>query len=174
MNYTPTTHQKEILNSTFRTPVDGFFPDFLRAQNMVQDIGVKSYRKWPEGKRELVQVSGIRVTMGFKLPRVKLQWMYDGNPGEIDFGSSLWGFELSGVDCITMLRCVTAIQNYREISHGWIFCFPSCKTQSSTWFSIVCSPFSILYLRRNRKSWIESRLAMDCQLTFERYCNHMC
>ena len=24
----------------------------------------------------------------FELPRVKLQWMYDGNPGEIDFGSS--------------------------------------------------------------------------------------
>ena len=26
--------------------------------------------------------------------------MYDGNPGEIDFGSSQRGFELSGVDCI--------------------------------------------------------------------------
>ena len=25
--------------------------------------------------------------------------MYDGNPGEIDFGSSSRGFELSGVDC---------------------------------------------------------------------------
>ena len=29
-----------------------------------------------------------QVIVGFELPRVKLQWMYDGNPGEIDFGSS--------------------------------------------------------------------------------------
>ena len=43
---------------------------------------VKLYRKWPEGKRKLVRVSGR-----FELPRVKLQKMYDGNPGEIDFGS---------------------------------------------------------------------------------------
>jgi len=28
-------------------------------------------------------------------------------------------------------------------SHGWIFCFLSCKTRSSTRFSIVCSRFSI-------------------------------
>ena len=26
--------------------------------------------------------------VGFELPRVKLQWMHDGNPREIDFGSS--------------------------------------------------------------------------------------
>ena len=50
----------------FRTPVDGFFPNFLRAQNMVRVIEGKIYGKWPEGKRKL----------------------YDGNPGEIDFGSS--------------------------------------------------------------------------------------
>ena len=30
--------------------------------------------------------------------------MYDGNPGEIDFGSSQQGFELSGVDCIILLK----------------------------------------------------------------------
>ena len=53
----------------FRTPVDGFVPDFLRAQNMVRVSGSSSYP-------------------GFELPSVKLQWMYDGNPGEIDFGSS--------------------------------------------------------------------------------------
>ena len=56
-----------------------------------------------------------------------------------------------------MSRRVTAVQNYREISHGWIFCFLSSKTRSSTRFSIVCSHFSILYSRRNRESWIESR-----------------
>ena len=27
--------------------------------------------------------------------------MYAGNPGEIDFGSSQRGFELSGVDCMS-------------------------------------------------------------------------
>ena len=42
----------------------------------------------PEGKRKLVRVSGSSSYRGFELPRVKLQWMYDGNPGEIDFGSS--------------------------------------------------------------------------------------
>ena len=34
-NYMPTTHQWEIQHSMFRTPVDRFFPDFLRAQNLV-------------------------------------------------------------------------------------------------------------------------------------------
>ena len=33
------------------------------------------------------------------LPRVKLRWMYEGNPGEIDLGSSEQGFELTGVNC---------------------------------------------------------------------------
>ena len=36
----------------FRTPVDGFFPDFLRAQNMVRVIEGKSIEKmtWGETK----------------------------------------------------------------------------------------------------------------------------
>ena len=55
---------------------------------MVRVIGVKLYRKWPEGKQKLVQVSGSSSYRGFELRKVKLQWMYDGNPGEIDFGSS--------------------------------------------------------------------------------------
>ena len=33
-----TTHQQEIQNSMFRTPVNCFFPDFLSAQNMVRVI----------------------------------------------------------------------------------------------------------------------------------------
>ena len=32
--------------------------------------------------------SGSLSNRGFESPRVKLQGMYDGNPGEIDFGSS--------------------------------------------------------------------------------------
>ena len=42
--------------------------------------------------------------------------------------------------------------------------------QDSILDSILDSLFSLLYSRRNRESSRESRLAMDCQLTFERYC----
>ena len=38
VNYTPTTRQQEIQNSMFRKPIAGFFPDFLRAQNVVRVI----------------------------------------------------------------------------------------------------------------------------------------
>ena len=41
----PTTHQWEIQNSVFWTPVDSFFPDFLRAQNMVRVIEGKIVEK---------------------------------------------------------------------------------------------------------------------------------
>ena len=34
---------------------------------------------------ELAEGSSYR---GFELPRVKLQWMHEGNPGQIYFGSS--------------------------------------------------------------------------------------
>ena len=37
-NHTTRHDQWEIQNSMFQTPLDGFFPDFLRAQNMVQVI----------------------------------------------------------------------------------------------------------------------------------------
>ena len=50
---------------------------------MVQVIEGKIIYKWSEEKQKL-----LRVSRRFELPRVKLQWMYDGNPGEIDFGSS--------------------------------------------------------------------------------------
>ena len=40
------------------------------------------------GKRKLVRVRRCSSYRGFELPRVKLQWMYDGNPGEIESGSS--------------------------------------------------------------------------------------
>ena len=60
-----------------------FLPDFLRVQNMVRIIEGKIIQKLSEGKQKLLRVSGR-----FELLRVKLQKMYDGNPGEIDFGSS--------------------------------------------------------------------------------------
>ena len=51
-----------------------------------------SYRGWSHiendlrGNENWFELAGVRVIMGFELPRVKLQWMYNGNPGEIDFG----------------------------------------------------------------------------------------
>ena len=50
----------------FRTPVDGFFPDFLRAQNMVQVIEGKiiiigNDLKGNENRFELV---GVRIIEG--------------------------------------------------------------------------------------------------------------
>ena len=44
---------------------------------------VKLYRKWPEGKRKLVRVSGSSSYRGFELPRVKLQWMYGRIQGKL-------------------------------------------------------------------------------------------
>ena len=70
-------------NSMFRTPVDDFFPDFLRAQNMVRVIEGKIIWKMTWGETKIGSSQ-----REFELSRVKLQWMYDGNPGEIDFGSS--------------------------------------------------------------------------------------
>ena len=69
-------------------PVYGFFSDFLRVQNMVRVITCKIGRKWPEGKRKLVQVSGSLSYQGLEVLRVKLQSMYNRNPGEINFGLS--------------------------------------------------------------------------------------
>ena len=59
----------------FRTTVDGFFPDLLRAQNFVRVIEGKIIlkRKWQKGKLKLVRVSGSSSYRGFELRRVKLQ-----------------------------------------------------------------------------------------------------
>ena len=84
----PTTRQWERKNSMFWMPVDCFFPDFLRAQNNWFELSrVKLYQNDLRGNKnnfELVRGSSSR---GFELLRVKLQEMYDGNPGENDFGS---------------------------------------------------------------------------------------
>ena len=58
---------------------------------------------------------------------------------------------------------------YGATCHGWIFCFLSHVTRSSTQFSKTFSWFSIFDACRNRESSRESRLTTDCQLTFERY-----
>ena len=49
-------------------------------------------------------------------------------------------------------------------SHGWIFCFLSCKTRSLTRYSIVCSRFSILYSCRNREENRDSQWTVNLLL----------
>ena len=84
----PTTRLWEIQNTMFRTPVP-FFSDFLRAQNMVWVIEGKIIQKWSERKQNYFELGGGSSSRGFELPaRVRLEKKYEGNPGEIDFGSS--------------------------------------------------------------------------------------
>ena len=70
----PTTHQWEIQNSMFQIPVDCFFPDFLRAQNMVRVMeGKILYRNDLKGNKNYFELAGGWSYRGFELPRVKLQ-----------------------------------------------------------------------------------------------------
>ena len=55
----------------------------------------------------------------------------------------------------------------------FIFCFLSRKTWSLTWFSITCSWLSIRVGIESREASRESRLATDCQLSFERCCSYI-
>ena len=50
----------------FRTPVDGFFPDFLRAQNMVQVIEDKNnyIENDLSGNENWFELAGVRVIEG--------------------------------------------------------------------------------------------------------------
>ena len=57
----------------FRTPVDGFIPDFLRAQNMVRVIEGNHIENDLRGNENWFQLTGVKVIVGFELPRVKLQ-----------------------------------------------------------------------------------------------------
>ena len=58
----------------FRTPVDGLFPDFSRAQNMVRVIeGGNHIENHLKGNENWFELEGVRVIVGFELPRVKLQ-----------------------------------------------------------------------------------------------------
>ena len=62
-----------------------------------------------------------------------------------------------------------SMNNYRYKSVMGEFFFLACETQSSTRFSITYSRFSIHPGIENRELSRESRLATDCQLTFEQY-----
>lgn len=48
----------------------------------------KQYREGHERKRKLLRVSGRFGLSRVELPRVKLQHIFGGNPGEIEFGLS--------------------------------------------------------------------------------------
>ena len=49
---------------------------------------VKLYSNDLKGNKNYFELAEGSNYRGFELPRVKLQWLYEGNPGEIDFGSS--------------------------------------------------------------------------------------
>ena len=55
---------------------------------MVRVIEGRIITKLTEGKQKLLRVSERFELSGFELLRVKLQLRYEGNPGQIDFGSS--------------------------------------------------------------------------------------
>ena len=49
----------------FRTPVDGFFPEFLRAQNMVRVIEGKPFlENDPRGNENWFELAEVRVFEG--------------------------------------------------------------------------------------------------------------
>ena len=49
----------------FQTPVDGFFPDFLRAQNVVRVIEGKIYIENDlRGNKNWFELAGVRVIEG--------------------------------------------------------------------------------------------------------------
>ena len=50
--------------------------------------------------------------------------------------------QISLVSSIQSLARIAGLCYSLEISHGWIFCCLSCKTRSSTLFSILDSPFA--------------------------------
>ena len=56
----------------FRTPVDYFFPDFLKAQNMVRVIEGKIII-YLGGNKHYFELAGGSSYRGFELTRVKLQ-----------------------------------------------------------------------------------------------------
>ena len=65
VNYTPTTRQQEIQNSMFRKPIAGFFPDFLRAQNVVRVIEGKIIIENDLRRNEdWFKLAGVRVIEG--------------------------------------------------------------------------------------------------------------
>ena len=72
-----------------------FFPDFLRAQNMVRVIEGKIIWKWSEGKQKLLRVSG-----SFELSRVRVsEGKITVNVWRKSRGNRFW-FELARVRVI--------------------------------------------------------------------------
>ena len=79
-----------------RTSVHGFFLACHMLITWFKLSRVKLYRKDLKGNKDYFELVGGSTYQGFELPRVKLQYMYEGNPGEIDFGSSLCEVRVSG------------------------------------------------------------------------------
>ena len=71
-----------LQNPMFRTPVHCFFRLFNRSKHG------SSYRNDLRRNKHYFELAEGSSYRGFELPKVKLEEMYEGNPREIDFGSS--------------------------------------------------------------------------------------
>ena len=142
-----------------------------------------SYRGWSHiendlrGNENWFELAGVRVIVGFELPRVKLQCMYNENPGEIDFGWVNVRFKLVRIWVIGSRLYNRAASCYSRtklsINRSWVNLLFSVLQDSILDLIldfVLDSGFSIRAWIENRKSSPESRLAMDCQLTIEQYC----
>ena len=119
-----------------------------------------------------------QVIVGFELPRVKLQWMYDGNQRKSILIWVSTRFELVRVQVIVsrLYNHVALCYSRTKLSRNqsWVNLFFSVL-QDSILDWILDSLFIILHSLFTQESRITNRveklrLAMDCQLTFERYC----
>ena len=84
-------------------------------------LRVKIFRL-SEGKHKLLQVS-----RRFELSRVKLQLMYEGNPREIDFGSSYREVRVSARFELARVRVLGSPVTYQNCTRLLIFSFLNLK-----------------------------------------------
>ena len=65
-----------------------FFPTCHALITWLELSREKLYRNDLKGNKNYFELAGGSSYRGFEFPRVKLRLIYEGNPGEIDFGSS--------------------------------------------------------------------------------------
>ena len=65
-----------------------FFFNFHALKTRFELSRVKLFRNDLKENKNCFELAGASSYRGCELPRVKLQYMYDGNPRKIDFGSS--------------------------------------------------------------------------------------
>ena len=105
------------------------------------------YRNDLRENKNYFELEGGSCYLGFELPRVKLQQMYEENPGKIDFGSSSREFRVSkgrviGSQLYTVLRTRA---NHGTTNHN-------TYSLGSLWLT------SLFLVRANKKALKSSRI----------------